>query len=87
MSDEIKNLGFVITNEVKLLGMDIDRDLNSIMVYFDDVAGKISRIIEHWERFNLTLPGRISICKTFMLSQIGYLGCIITPSEQQIKRL
>jgi len=87
LSDEIKNLGFVITNEVKLLGMDIDRDLNSLMVHFDDVAGKISRIIEHWERFNLTLPGRISICKTFMLSQIGYLGCIITPSEQQFKRL
>jgi hypothetical protein len=87
LSDEIKNLGFVVTNEVKLLGMDIDRNLSTMSNYFDEAAGKINRIIEHWKRFNLTLPGRISICKTFMLSQIGYLGCIITPNDQQLKRL
>jgi len=44
-------------------------------------------MIEHWERFYLSLPGRISICKTFMLSQIGYLGSIIMPSDAQLKRL
>jgi hypothetical protein len=67
--------------------MDIDKNLSSLTNYFDTVEVKIMRMIEHWDRFKLTLPGRISVCKTFMLSLIGYLGCIITPSDQQLKRL
>jgi hypothetical protein len=27
------------------------------------------------------------VCKTFMISQIGYLGCIITPNGAQTNRL
>jgi hypothetical protein len=86
-SNEIKNLGFVVTDKVKLLGMEVDRNLNTLTSHFDEVSGKISRMIEYWDRFNLSLPGRISICKTFMLSQIGYLGCIISPNDEQLKRL
>ncbi len=87
LSDEIRDLGFLITEKVKLLGMDFDRNLSSLTTHFDEVLGRVNRIIEYWERFNLSLPGRISICKTFMVSQIGYLGCIITPSDLQVKRL
>jgi hypothetical protein len=87
LTEEILQLGFNITDKVKLLGMDIDRTLSSLNNFFDDVAVKITQMIEHWERFYLTLPGRISICKTFMISQIGYLGSIIMPSDVQIKRL
>jgi hypothetical protein len=65
----------------------INRNLTSLENHFDDVIIKITRIIEFWERFNLTMCGRINICKTFMLSQIGYLGCIITPKNPQIKRM
>jgi len=87
LSNEILNLGFNIVDEVTLLGLNVNRDLSSLTAYFDDIAGKVSRMVEHRERFNLSLPGRISICKTFMLSQIGYLGSILTPSNQQINRL
>jgi len=87
LSDEILRLGFNTTDSCTLLGMDIDRNLSSLSNYFDTVEVKILRMIEHWDRFKLTLPGRISVCKTFMLSLIGYLGCIITPSDQQLKRL
>jgi hypothetical protein len=67
--------------------MTINRDLNALLDHFTETRGKILRIKEYWERFNLSLPGRISVCKTFMLSQIGYLGCIITPTEAQFKAL
>jgi hypothetical protein len=67
--------------------MTIDRDLSALLDHFTETRGKILRIKEYWERFNLSLPGRISVCKTFMLSQIGYLGCIITPTEAQFKAL
>jgi hypothetical protein len=76
-----------LNERVKILGMDIDNGLGSLNSYFDEIYGKISRMIEYWERFSLTLPGRISVCKTFMLSQIGYLGCIIMPKAHQLKRL
>jgi hypothetical protein len=83
----VTNLGFNLTEEVTLLGMKIDRNLSTLENYFDLVLGKIVRIREYWEKFNLSLAGRIRICKTFMLSQIGYLGCIITPSDMQCRRL
>jgi hypothetical protein len=87
LTNEILELGFTVTNKVKILGMEIDRELNTLSNHFEDVGNTISRMIEHWERFNLSLAGRISVCKTFMLSQVGYLGCIISPSEPQLTRL
>jgi hypothetical protein len=87
LTNEILDLGFTVTNRVKILGMEIDRELSTLSNHFEDVGNTISRMIEHWERFNLSLAGRISVCKTFMLSQVGYLGCIISPSELQLTRM
>jgi hypothetical protein len=87
LSQEILDLGFNITEEIVLLGMTINRSLDSLNSHFDAVVEKIVRIIEFWERFKLSLCGRISVCKTFLLSQIGYLGCIITPTAGQLNRL
>jgi exonuclease III len=87
LPNEILDIGFNVVDEVTLLGLTVNRNLSSLTVHFDEIAGKVSRMIEHWDRFRLSLPGRISICKTFMLSQIGYLGSILTPSNQQINRL
>ena len=48
---------------------------------------KITKIINFWERFYLSLPGRLNIAKTLLLSQISYLGCIITPAPETLKNL
>jgi hypothetical protein len=87
LSPEIIGLGFNITDEIVLLGMTINRTLNALGSHFDEVINKILRIIEFWDRFKLSMCGRISVCKTFMISQIGYLGCIITPTTAQLTRL
>ncbi len=87
LSQEILQLGFNITDEVTLLGMTINRNLSALENHFDEVITKIVRMIEFWDRFKLSLCGRISVCKTFMISQIGYLGCIISPSAFQLNRL
>jgi hypothetical protein len=87
LSPEIIGLGFNITDQIVLLGMTINRTLNTLESHFDEVITKISRLIEFWDRFNLSMCGRISVCKTCMISQIGYLGCIITPSAAQSTRL
>jgi hypothetical protein len=87
LSDEILGLGFTSVQEVTLLGLVINRDLSSLSVYFHETLRKIRQGIEYWERFNLSLPGRISVCKTFLLSQIGYIGSIVSPTAEQEKNL
>ena len=43
-----------------------------------------------WERFNLSLPGRLTIMKTCLISQLNYVGCFLpAPAEalDSIQRL
>jgi hypothetical protein len=87
LQNGIRNLGFNIVESVTLLGLNIDNELSFISNYFEGVITKIQNIIEYWDRFYLSLAGRISVCKTFMLSQIGYIGSILSPTNNQLKRL
>jgi hypothetical protein len=87
LDPEVINLGFNIVNEVNLLGIMVDNNLTMFTNHFETVIQKVTGIIEYWERFYLSLAGRINVCKTFMLSQIGYAGSFITPNNNQIKRL
>ena len=41
----------------------------------------------YWNRFNLSLPGRIKMSNTFLLSLINHLGCFIMPQEDQIEKM
>ena len=41
----------------------------------------------YWNRFNLSLPGRIKMSNTFLLSLINHLGCFIMPQEDQIDKM
>jgi hypothetical protein len=43
--------------------------------------------IEFWKRFNLSLPGRINITKSILMSPITHLGCFLTPSKNTSKAL
>ncbi|MFN9938975.1 MAG: hypothetical protein ACK56I_05830, partial [bacterium] len=83
----ILEFGFNVVDSVTLLGLTIDNDLSFMTDYFEGTITKIQNIIEYWERFHLSLAGRISVCKTFMLSQIGYIGSILSPTNNQSKRL
>jgi hypothetical protein len=87
LPQEIIDLGFNIVDSVTLLGVSVDNNLFLLTVHFEEVISKIQRQIEYWEKFYLSLAGRINICKTFMLSQIGYTGSFITPEREQIKRM
>jgi hypothetical protein len=52
--------------------------------HFEEKTVKIRQLIGLWGRYNLSLVGRIAISKTMLVSQIGYVGCIITPTANQI---
>ena len=78
---------FTIANQFTLLGMDIDNKLEKIQGNFDKVILKMLTISLFWSRLNLTLPGRIVIAKTFLVSQFNHIGCILSPSELQLDRM
>jgi hypothetical protein len=79
--------GFTLTDKVKLLGLEISPNLDNTDDIFSNIHGKIVDLISFWDRFRLSLPGRISVQKNLLIPQINYLGCILTPSEQMIDRV
>jgi len=73
----ILDMGFEIKNEIVLLGAKIKNTGKCYDGNLPVILEKINKQVNFWKRFNLSLPGRISIAKTFLYSQINYLGCIL----------
>jgi exonuclease III len=82
--DMIEELGFKVVSELTLLGAKIFRNLEQLHENWTKVREKIINLISFWERFRLSLPGRIAIAKTYLISQINYLGCIFSFKEEDI---
>jgi hypothetical protein len=75
--DNIKDLGFDVQNEIKLLGLKIKSSCSNYTVSKTELEDKVQSQIRFWQRFDLSLSGRISVSKTFMYSQLNYLGCFL----------
>ena len=78
---------FTVSNKITLLGMTIDAELSTLHDNFDSTILKLLKIVQFWSRLNLTLPGRIAIAKTFLVSQINHIGCFFSPTSTQIIRM
>ena len=78
---------FKLATSFTLLGMAIDNKLENLLVNFDNVTKKMEKVKLFWDRLHLTLPGRIAVAKTFLLSLINHIGCFLTPSPQQVAKM
>jgi hypothetical protein len=76
--------GFTPVNNIKILGFNISNSFDDLVQNFPPVLDKIKNIAKFWERFNLSLPGRINVAKTLMLSQISFFASIIPVPEDMI---
>jgi hypothetical protein len=85
--DEIAALGFSFTNKLKLLGFNLQNYGDITASNYEQVNSKVDNLIRFWERFYLSLPGRITIYKTLLIPQINYIATILTPPEQTIRTL
>jgi hypothetical protein len=85
--DYVTESGFEVVNAVKILGISITRNFVDLSQNFTKTEEKISNIRRFWQRFNLSIIGRLNIAKTLMLSQVGYFGSIVMPDPEQLKRL
>jgi hypothetical protein len=80
----LSNCGFKTVDCIELLGVKITKNLSSIDENFERTKQKIISKISFWERFNLSLSGRLAIAKTFMIPLVNYLGCIFSPSDRTL---
>lgn len=81
------NSGFKVVEKATLLGFEISNNNQEIYSNFEKAIEKIVKIKNHWDRFQLSLQGRITVAKTFMLSQLNYMGSILTPDTEQLNRI
>ena len=85
--DCVNELGFSRATEFRLLGIDFDSKLESMHANWERVVKKIRKIKNFWSLFHLSIPGRICVAKTFMFSQLCYIGTILDPSSEIIKEI
>jgi Reverse transcriptase (RNA-dependent DNA polymerase) len=69
--EAITSSGFKMVDQITVLGVKITKKYDDITENFNNCIRNIIGICNFWGRFNLSLQGRIAICKTFMLSQLG----------------
>ena len=84
LDPRIEQLGFETVDEMRILGFDIDNKAERLERNFDKCIGKMRQIVGNWSRFRLTLPGRIAIAKSLLLSQVTYPGTVLDPSPEQL---
>jgi hypothetical protein len=85
--NDILDLGFTFVDKLKLLCFTLQNYGDTTASNFEAVGIKIDNLIRFWERFFLSLPGRIAIYKTLLLPQINYIATILKPDAIKIKDL
>ncbi len=87
LTEEILSLGFTFTDKLTLLGFQLQNYGDMTAANFEKIGIKIDNLIRFWERFFLSLPGKITVYKTFLLSQINYIATALMPCEETISTL
>jgi hypothetical protein len=57
----IRQSGFSVANEIKILGFTVTRDFADFEKNIDNAVAKIKKIAAFWSRFKLSLPGSINV--------------------------
>ncbi len=86
-SQAILDLGFTLVDKIKILGMEIDQSLSNLNDNFVNIHGSVKKTIGYWKRYNLTLPGRINVAKSLLVSLINYLGCFMMPEGNTLNSI
>jgi hypothetical protein len=87
VGQRIDTAGFTVSDQVKLLGLIIKNNNTDFEENFLEIEHKIENLVSFWERFRLTLPGRIAVMKTLLVPQINYLGSFLKPHAAILSRI
>jgi hypothetical protein len=72
---------FEYTTEIKMLGFTIRKNESINVTNYGVVKNKIRRIINNWNRYGLTLSGKITVVKSLVLPHISFVGSVLEPPE------
>ena len=73
-------------NKFKLLGFNIENNLQNLDENFEIVHSRTLSLINDWRSRRLPLEGRISISKCLLVSQYTYIATILPLKESQINK-
>jgi hypothetical protein len=85
--DMVTELGYRPVQNLTLLGFKLDINGPMTDLIFQELYQKICRLITVWDRYRLSLPGRIGIFKTLLLSQLSFHGSILRPSNEMLSQI
>ncbi len=85
--DQVRDLGFSLCDETKILGMTISADPARWNTNFENILTNIRKKIEFWNRFYLTLPGRICVIKSLLISPLSHLGSFLMPPKPMLNTI
>jgi Reverse transcriptase (RNA-dependent DNA polymerase) len=83
----IRNLGFEIVDEMTILGCRVSNKNDLIEKNCRTIIDRINSQKRIWAQYNLSLPGRINICKSMFYSQINYLGSVLPVPDEIILQI
>jgi exonuclease III len=76
-----------LEEELTILGFTVNNRDSMINDNWNNIIEKINGLQRIWCRYNLSLPGRINVCKSMMLSQLNYKGCILPATDEHISKI
>jgi exonuclease III len=85
--ENIAELGLNIVENITVLGFTINNGPSVFEENFNIILNKCLNQLRFWTRFNLSLPGRINICKSMFYSQLSYIGCVIPINNDQYSQI
>jgi hypothetical protein len=86
ISNEILELGFTFSDKITLLGFTLQNYGDISAANFEKVLEKVDNLIRFWERFHLSICGKIAIYKSLLLSQVTYFASILVPPDHVVER-
>ena len=78
---------FGIEDNIKILGIQMDNKLENLNVNWDSLVVKLNNIIKFWEKFYLSIFGRINMCKTYLYPNVNFISNILPIDKRQIDRI
>jgi hypothetical protein len=79
INQSIRDLDFTFRDKITLLGFTLQNYGDITATNFEKISSKIDSLIRFWERFFLSLPGKIVVYKTFLIPQLNYIASVFTP--------
>jgi hypothetical protein len=78
---------FSVTIELTILGFTVRNMVDNFRHNAEKILDKIKKQIRIWTRYRLSLPGRIEITKSFLYSQLNYMGCVIPVPDDILQKI